>query len=99
MRTPIWIPLVVAALGVLGTVTAGIVGVLITQRRADRREEKIWERERQREREHWTREGTARTFEQRQRAYVNYFKSIRALHDRGWNCGLKPPVSSSDLAM
>jgi hypothetical protein len=79
MQTPIWIPLVVAALGVVGTVTAGIAGVLITQRRADRREEEISERERRREREHWAREDTARTFEQRQRAYVNYYKSIRRM--------------------
>jgi hypothetical protein len=79
MQSSSWVPLVVAALGVLGTATAGVVGVLITQRRADRREQQLWDRERQREREHWAREDMMRTFDQRQRVYVEYYKSLRAM--------------------
>jgi hypothetical protein len=43
--TPLWIPLAVAALGVLGTVIGTIASVLITQRRADKREIEAWDRE------------------------------------------------------
>lgn len=50
--TPLWVPLVVAALAVLGT----LGGVYVTQRRSDRREAIAWIREPQRERERWARE-------------------------------------------
>jgi hypothetical protein len=59
--TPLWVPLVVAVIGLVAT----IVGVIITQRRSDRREKIAWERERERERERWAREDAARTFELR----------------------------------
>ncbi|GAA4473131.1 hypothetical protein GCM10023170_093890 [Phytohabitans houttuyneae] len=39
----------------------------------------MWDRERRREREHWAREDMVRTFDQRQQAYVAYYKSIRAM--------------------
>jgi len=41
--TPMWIPIVVAFLGVTGT----ILGVVLTQRQANRREERTWERQRE----------------------------------------------------
>jgi hypothetical protein len=73
--TPLWVPLAVAALGLLGTVVGAISGVLITQRRADKREVEAWERESQRERERWAREDAARTFEQRRDAYIDFYRA------------------------
>ena len=70
--TPLWVPLVVAAIGLLGTFSGTIAGVLITQRRSDRREGLTWERERQRERDLWAREDALRTFEQRRDAYIGF---------------------------
>ncbi len=73
---PLWVPLVVAALGFLGTVGAGLGGVLITQRRSDRREGLAWQRERERERQQWKREDALRTFEHRREAYVTYYREL-----------------------
>lgn len=70
-QTPLWVPLVVAGLGLLGAVCGTIVGVLITQRRSDRREQVAWNRERERERERWAREDAMRTFEHR--AYERFY--------------------------
>jgi hypothetical protein len=42
--TPLWVPLLVAGLGLLGTIIGTVSGVLITQRRSDRRELAAWER-------------------------------------------------------
>ncbi|MGB8229553.1 MAG: hypothetical protein WCE78_10955 [Pseudonocardiaceae bacterium] len=67
--TPIWVPLVVALLG-LG-------GILFTQHRADRREDARWQRERERERASWAREDAARSYEQRREAYVAFIKEFR----------------------
>jgi hypothetical protein len=64
------VPIVVAAIGVVGTLAAGIAGVLITQRRADEREAVAWKRQRERERELWQREDMMRTFDHRRAAYV-----------------------------
>lgn len=58
-------PLVVAAIGVTGTLVGGVTGGLVTQRWADRREDRAWTREHERERERWLREDEARTFEHR----------------------------------
>lgn len=70
-----WVTLIVAAMGFVAT----IVGVMITQRRSDRREDKNWERERERERARWAREEAARTFEQRQEAYAEFYESLREM--------------------
>ncbi|WP_433273998.1 hypothetical protein ACQPZA_24095 [Pseudonocardia xinjiangensis] len=74
---PIWVPLIVAGLGVLGTVVGTLAGVLVTQRRSDRRERESWERERVRERELWVRDDMLRTFEQRRDAYADFYSSLR----------------------
>lgn len=37
--TPLWVPIVVAAMGLVGTVAATVGGVCITQRLANRREQ------------------------------------------------------------
>jgi hypothetical protein len=66
--TPVWVPVVVAGLAVVGT----LAGVLVTQRWSDRREASAWTRERQREQERWAREDEARTFEHRRQAYLDW---------------------------
>jgi hypothetical protein len=74
--TPLWVPLVVAALGLVGTIAGTIVGVLITQRRADLRESTTRNRERERERERWAREDAVRTFDHRRDAYTDVYESL-----------------------
>jgi hypothetical protein len=75
--SPLWVPLLVAGLSLLGTAGGAIGGVLITQRRADRREDTNWKRERERERALWSREDESRTFEHRREAYAEFFESLR----------------------
>ena len=67
----LWVPVLVAALGIAGT----LGGVMITQRRADRREEAASEREKEREQSRWSREDALRTFEQRRTAYVDFYQA------------------------
>jgi hypothetical protein len=81
--TPLWVPLVVAALAVLGT----LAGVLVTQRWSDRRETSAWARERQREHEGWAREDEARTFEHRREAYVDFYVAVKALARMAYDHG------------
>jgi hypothetical protein len=83
-----WVPLSVAALGVLGTLTGTVVGALVVQRRADRREDLAWSRERDREREQWQREDQARTFEHRREACVDFYASLQTTVRAIYNCGL-----------
>lgn len=71
--TPLWVPLVIAGLGLLGT----LLGVVITQRRADHRETLQWERTRTQEREQWAREDVLRTFEQRSSCYIDFEEQLR----------------------
>jgi hypothetical protein len=76
--TPIWVPLAVAVLGLLATAGGAIAGVLITQRRSDRREDMAWSRERERKRERWARDDAARKFELRRSAYVEFYEAAQA---------------------
>jgi hypothetical protein len=78
-ETPLWVPLVVAALGLAGTILGTIGGVPVAQRRSDRRDTTNWERERERERERWAREDTARTFDHRRDAYSDFYESLREM--------------------
>ena len=82
--TRLWVPLAVAALGLLST----LVGVLLTQRRSDRRENTSWKRERERERERWAREDAARTFEHRREAYADFYESLRQTALAAYNHGM-----------
>lgn len=82
-----WVPLVVAVLGLTGTAVGTIGGVLIAQRRSDRRETENWVRESERERARWLREDEARTFEQRRVAYVEFFESLREMQRIAYNHG------------
>jgi hypothetical protein len=72
--TPLWFSLLIAALGVLGTVG----GVAITQRRSDRREDIQWNRMRDKERELWAREDALRTFDQRNSSYTDFEEKLRS---------------------
>lgn len=81
-QTPLWVPLVVGGLGLLGTLLAGIGGVLITQRATVQREAASWQRQLEREREAWQREDQVRTFDHRRRAYEDYFVALKQMdHD------------------
>lgn len=76
--TPLWVPLLIAALGVLGTAGGAIAGVVITQHRSDRREGVQWTRLREQERERWAREDTLRTFDQRRDSYIDFEEKLRS---------------------
>jgi hypothetical protein len=86
--TLLWVPLVVAGIGLLGTIVGTISGVLITQRRSDRREATAWERERVRERELWAREDTVRNFEARRDAYVSFYEALRKMARTAYDHGM-----------
>lgn len=80
--TPLWVPLLVAALGLLGAIAGTLIGVIVTQRMANKREHESWERETARERERWQREDEALTFEHRRVAYVEFFEALRKMQVR-----------------
>ena len=83
MSSSTWLPLLVAALGIAGTVT----GVVLTQRNANRRDDITWTRERQKERESWAREDAARTFSERRDAYVEFYVAVKALARMAYDHG------------
>lgn len=85
--TPLWVPILIAGLGMLGAAAAGITGALITQRRADRRHEEAWTRERERDRERWEREDEMRTFEHRREAYSDFYESLKEMGRRAYDHG------------
>jgi hypothetical protein len=80
------VPLVVAGIGLLGTIIGTVSGVLITQRRSDRREAEAWERERERER--WVREDALRNFEQRRDAYIDFYATLREMARTAYDHGM-----------
>jgi hypothetical protein len=73
---PLWVPVVVAILGLIGTAGGAIAGVVITQRWSDRRDKTAWERERERERELWAREDAARMFDLRRDAHSEFYTAV-----------------------
>jgi hypothetical protein len=77
--TPVWVPLVVAGIGVAGTLTAGTAAAVMTRRWSDRREDHAWLRQREREHDQWAREDEARTFEHRRKAYIDFYVAVKAL--------------------
>lgn len=84
MTTPLWVPLVVAALGFVSTV----VGIVVTQIMANRRERASWQRDTDREQQRWQREDQARTFEHRHTAYVEFYEALRAMMLRVYDHGM-----------
>ncbi len=81
-------PLLVAVLGLLGTGGGALAGVLITQRRSDRRETAAWTRERGRERELWAREDVLRNFEQRRDSYIAFHATLREMARTAYDHGM-----------
>jgi hypothetical protein len=57
----------------------GFAGILISQYLSIRRDDKQWNRERDRERERWQREDAARTFDQRRIAYSSFYEELRVI--------------------
>lgn len=92
--TPLWLTLAVAGFGPAGA----LLGVWLTQRRADERDDATFARELARERERWAREDQARTFEHRRAAYVEFYESLRkmglSVHDHGY--GLNDECDEGD---
>jgi len=84
---PLWVPLLVAAIGVIGTLVAGIAGTVIAQRWANQRDDKTWARERLREQERWRREDETRTFEHRREAFEECYQAVKALAKRAYDHG------------
>lgn len=64
----LWLPLASAGIAVLGTLGGSLGGVLVTQRWADRREDKAQ-----------AREDEARTFEHRREAYADFYEAVQAM--------------------
>lgn len=85
--TPLWVPLIVAGMGLVGTVSGGVAGIVLTQRRADRREAAAWTRERDRERDQWAREDAARTFDHRREAYLDFYVAVKELARTAYDHG------------
>jgi len=83
--TPWWVTLVVAGLGLVGTITAGLGGVIITQRASDRREEAARNAQTEREREQWRREDQQRQEDRRkdtdEQRIAAYLALLNAVHD------------------
>ena len=46
--TPLWVPLLVAGLGIVATVAGTVSGVVLPRRKADQRDSLSWDRERKR---------------------------------------------------
>jgi hypothetical protein len=78
---------VVAGIGVVGTLAAGVAGGLVTQRWANEREAKAWARDRERGQERWAREDEARTFEHRREVLEDFYEAVRTLARRAYNHG------------
>jgi hypothetical protein len=81
-------------MGLVGTVSGGVAGIVLTQRRADKREQLAWDREREREREQWAREDAARTFEHRREACLEFYVAVKEMARTAYNhsYGLTEPA-------
>jgi hypothetical protein len=82
--TPLWVPLVVAGLGIVST----LVGIVVTQLLANKRERATWTRELVREQARWAREDQALTFEHRRTAYVEFYAVLRKMMLRVYDHGM-----------
>jgi hypothetical protein len=74
--TPLWVPLLVAAFGVAGTVTAAVLTQILTRRRDRQR----WQIERDERREQWRREDAARWLADRRTAYAELLAALHEQH-------------------
>jgi hypothetical protein len=76
--TPLWVPLAVAGLAVVGT----LAGVVFTQVWNSRLDERRWSRESERLREAQAREDVNRTYEHRRAAYVDFLQEFERLYQQ-----------------
>jgi hypothetical protein len=76
---PLWVPLVVAILGLIGTPGGAIAGVVSPSAASDARDRAAWKRERER----WAREAAARTFDNE--GYLRRGWSQKAIDPRNWS--------------
>jgi hypothetical protein len=74
--TPLWIPLLTGAAGLVTGLVAGLGAAVWTQRRTDRREDVRWERERTDRAEQWRREDSLRWLQDRQQAYARLLAAL-----------------------
>jgi hypothetical protein len=88
--TPLWVVLLVAFLGVVGTVTAALLTQIYQARqearraeREDKRDGVRWDRERQRESLLWGREDEGRFWDHRRTAYIDYLAAHQDLRIAG----------------
>lgn len=65
-----------------------VVGIVVTQTMANRRERESWRRDTNREQQRWEREDQARTFEHRRVAYVEFFEALRRMQLAAYNHGM-----------
>jgi hypothetical protein len=84
--TPLWVPLAVAVVAVLGT----LAGVVFTQVWNSRLEERRWVRESDRLREAQAREDVNRTYEHRRAAYVDFLQEFERLQQIYWDSDRAP---------
>jgi len=56
-----------------------VVGIVVTQIMANRRERASWQRDTDREQQRWEREDQAMTFDYRRAAYVEFYESLRKM--------------------
>jgi hypothetical protein len=94
----VWLPLVIALLGIIGT----LVSAQLTQRRADRREAARAELETARETKRHAREDAARLFDHRRDAYVGFLSKAGAdmnawINYQAWGEG--PPEPPEDTLL
>jgi hypothetical protein len=74
--TPLWVPLVVAVVGVGGTLSASVVTQVLTRRRDEQR----WSIERDERTEQWRREDAARWLADRRAAYADLLTALHEQH-------------------
>jgi hypothetical protein len=92
--TPLWVPLAVAGLAVVGT----LAGVVFTQVWNSRLEERRWARENERLRQSQAREDASRTYEHRRAAYVDFLQELERLESLYTDTPREPvdPPSTGD---
>lgn len=96
MDTSSWLSIILAVVAVLGSVGGTVVGVVITQRRSDRRDKLQWERTREIETARWAREDAMRTFERRQACYMEFEEFLRSAALAVYRAGFSPASQLDD---
>jgi len=102
---PTWTVLMVAFLGVAGTLGAAVFTQVWSSRREDRRwrqeraaEEQRWQRERDDRRQQWEREDSLRMRQQRLEAYTGFLLAVAAWASATYTVVVDRPDSARELA-